>query len=142
MVTMQKIEDEANAVIAETESVVSTALEAASPRWTKLVAAWKSWSMRKKLIAVTIAVVALVCAWEFSVDVGRLMLGSYRSAYSYGHGMNVTPDQVSDLSKRMDTLESDNHQMRIELSAVEDKLSNVDKKPAKITTGSIKHRHK
>jgi len=142
MVTMQKIEDDAKAVIAESESVVSSALEAASPRWTKLKAAWIGWSMRKKFIAVAIAVVGLACAWEFSVDVGQLMMGSYRSAYSYGHGMNVTPDQVSDLSKRMDTLEAENHQMRIELSAVEDKLSNADKKPAKITTGSIKRRHK
>src|SRR6185312_8619843 len=139
MVTMQKIEDDAKAVIAESESVVSSALEAASPRWTKLKAAWIGWSMRKKFIAVAIAVVGLACAWEFSVDVGQLMMGSYRSAYSYGHGMNVTPDQVSAMSRRMDVMEADIHQGQIELRAVEDKLSTT---PKPITTGSITHHKK
>lgn len=148
MVKMQKIEDEAKAIVAEAESVTSGILGAIAPRWTKFVEAWKSWSTRKKSIAAVVIVAATVCAYQFGIDATRLVMGGYRSAYSYGHGTNVTPDQVSDLSRRLDTLEAENHrldadnsQMRIELNAVEDNLSDANKKPAKITTGSIT-RHK
>jgi len=120
---MADIENDAKAVIAETESVVSGFLSAISPQWAKLTGAWKTWTTRKKIIAGVLAVVALGLVWYFGVDVGRLALGSYKSVYAYSMGANATDADVKALGSRLDALEADMRQTQIEVEAIETKLS-------------------
>jgi hypothetical protein len=94
MVNLTKLETEAKSIVAETESAASGILGTISPQWAKFVTLWKSWSLKKKIIGGIVIGVSLAVLWAFSVDIGRLVLGSYRSAYTYGHSLEVDPSEV------------------------------------------------
>lgn len=144
MVDTAKIEAEAKELAAETTSVISSLLGTWNPRWPRFVETWKGWSLRKKGIALVLAAAACGFVSAFGVSTLRLISGSYRSAYAYGHGQNVTPSEVKDqitaalasapTRAQFNDLEAKVHQIEVEMQAVEDRLS---ASPAQITTGSI-----
>lgn len=140
MVDTAKIEAEAKELAAETTSVISSLLGTWNPRWPRFVETWKGWSLRKKGIALVLAAAACGFVSAFGVSTLRLISGSYRSAYAYGHGQNLTKSDISgmahmsdisDIQRQIDGLKS-------QLASIDDKIdSAVAHKPAQITTGSI-----
>lgn len=61
----QTIKDDAKAVLAETESAISQLIGFLTPRWDKFSSAWATWTMRKKLVFVSVASLAAVGVYEF-----------------------------------------------------------------------------
>lgn len=145
---IEKVEADAKALAFETTSVMSGMLSAINPRWTRFAETWKSWSLRKKAIALVIVASFGGFVSAFGVSTLRLISGSYRSAYAYGHGQGITASDVNDRIEaaitaarasaptraQFNDLEAKVHQLEINLDVLGDQLS---KQPAKITTGSI-----
>ena len=151
MVDTAKLEAEAKAVAAEVESAASGLLGALWPRWEKFKATWRSDTMRKKVITAVLIVAAGGFAWYFGLGVGRLALGSYRSAYAYGHDDYVTRVEVkaekdnilatalasAPTNAQFRDLEAKVQDMEFRINALEKKPE-----PAQITTGSIAKKRK
>lgn len=146
MVDTAKLEAEAKAVAAEVESAASGLLGVLWPRWERFKTKWQSDTLRKKVITAVLIVAAGGFIWYFGLSVGRLTLGSYRSAYAYGHGENVTraditasikdmssKADISDLQKQIDAIKSD-------IVSMDDRFDKAE--ASKITTGSITKKRK
>lgn len=149
MVDTKKIKAEVNQVVAEAESAASGLMGMITPRWNQFVAKWKTYSLRKKVITGVLIVAGIGVCWEFGISTGRLVVGSYRSAYAYGHGDYVTRTEVkaekdniietvlasAPTKTQFNDLEAKVHQLEFAV----DKLANT---PAQITTGSISKKKK
>ncbi len=125
------------AYFAKTTSVLSSMLKVVSPQWTKAEAAWDGWTVTKRGIALGILAVGAVLAWKFSIDITRLVSGSYRSAHAYGYGQNVSRSDISGMAKVSDIrrIQRQIDDLKAQLSKIDD---TIDKAQAsKITTGSL-----
>lgn len=139
--TVQKVESELKSIVAEAESTASGLLGTISPQWTKFAALWKSWSLQKKIIGSIVIIGVGIVLWAFSVDLSRLVLGSYRSAYTYGRGLEVDPSEVKgDIALALKGVPSqaafDALTARVAKIEAASK-SNAPAAPSRITTGSI-----
>jgi hypothetical protein len=151
MADLKTVEAEAKQVAAETTSVISSLLGTWNPRWPRFVETWRGWNTRKRIEA-GIAV-AIFCGgvWYFGLSVWHLGVGSYRSAYAYGHGQNVTPDDVkaqigaavSSLRASLPTRDQvDNLDAKVKELDARLEAAKLSEKPAPITTGSIPKKKK
>lgn len=151
MVDTAKLKTDAKAAVAEVESAASGLLGALWPRWEKFKTTWQSDTLRKKVITAGLIVAAGGFAWYFGLGVGRLALGSYRSAYAYGHDDYVTRAEVK--AAKDNVLETvlasapTNAQfsdLETKVQGMESRINALEKKPepAQITTGSIAKKRK
>lgn len=134
---IEKVEADAKALASETTSIMSGMLSAINPRWTRFAETWKSWSLRKKAIALVIVASFGGFVSAFGVSTLRLISGSYRSAYAYGHGQGVTKSDVSGMAHMSDIsrIQRQVDEIKSQLSKIDD---TIDKAQAsRITTGSI-----
>lgn len=118
-------------------SVVSDAIAIFIPQWAKAENAWKGYNLAKKAMFATVIAGSVFLALKFSVDIGRLSLGSYRSAYAYGHGQSVTKSDISGMAHMSDIsrIQRQVDEIKSQLSKIDD---TIDKAQAsRITTGSI-----
>lgn len=125
------------AYFAKTTSVLSGMLKALSPQWAKAEATWDGWTLTKRGIAVVILSAGALLAWKFSLDITRLVSGSYRSAYAYGHGQSVTKSDISGMAHMSDIsrIQRQIDDLKSELASIDDKLDKAQ--ASRITTGSI-----
>lgn len=129
-------------------AVISDLLKIFWPSWLKIESDWNKWTWAKRIIAVVVVLVVLAVGWAFSLDIGRLVFGGYRSAYTYGRRLEVTPTDVSStvakattaLSAKVDTLTVRVSKLETELASIDDKIDEAAK--PKITTGSLPKRRK
>lgn len=122
---------------AKTTSVLSSMLKVVSPQWSKAETTWDGWTVTKRGIALGILAVGAVLAWKFSIDITRLVSGSYRSAHAYGYGQNVSRSDISGMAKVSDIrrIQRQIDDLKAQLSKIDD---TIDKAQAsKITTGSL-----
>lgn len=122
---------------AKTTSVLSSMLKVVSPQWSKAETTWDGWTVTKRGIALGILTVGAVFAWKFSLDITRLVSGSYRSAHAYGYGQNVSRSDISGMAKVSDIrrIQRQIDDLKAQLSKIDD---TIDKAQAsKITTGSL-----
>ena len=125
------------AYFAKTTSVLSSMLKVVSPQWTKAEAAWDGWTLTKRIIAGCIIGVVALTAWKFSLDITRLVSGSYRSAYAYGHGQSVTKSDISGMAHMSDIsrIQRQVDEIKSQLSKIDDTIDKAQ--VSRITTGSI-----
>ena len=118
-------------IIEAVEAEVEKA-ESVVKRWLKAARNWLL-ALSFKTKATIVVSIAILSGLMFT-----LVSASHAPAYvsrSEAYQMLAQRDaKIADLSKRLNGMNSDLHQIRIELNAVEAKLT----APAKITTGSIK----
>lgn len=166
MVNFSKIEAEAQHVAGEVKAeaktwcgylkswlgkitaVISDMLKIFWPSWLKIESDWNKWTWAKRVIAIVVVLVVLAAGWAFSLDIGRLVLGGYRSAYTYGRGLEVTPSEVSSsitkatkgLQAKVESLTARITKLEADQKSIDDKLDQAA--GAKITTGSITKKRK
>lgn len=166
MVNLAKVEAEAKKAAAEaatevktgwgyvtswggkTTAVISDMLRIFWPEWVKAESVWKAWTWAKRIIAAVIVLTVMAVAWAFSVDLGRLILGGYRSAYTYGRGLEVTPSNVTssidkatkNLQATVDALTDRIAKLEADQRSIDDKIDQTS--ASKITTGSITKKRK
>lgn len=118
-------------------SVLSSMLKVVSPQWTKAEATWDGWTLTKRITAGCLIGVLALAVWKFGLDITRLASGSYRSAYAYGNGQNLTKSDISGMAHMSDisSLQRQIDSLKSDLSSIDDKLDKAQ--ASKITTGSI-----
>lgn len=125
------------AYFAKTTSVLSGMLKVVSPQWSKAETTWDGWTLTKRIIAGCIIGAFALTAWKFSLDITRLVSGSYRSAHAYGYGQNVSRSDLSGMAHVSDisAIQRQIDDLKSQLSKIDD---TIDKAQAsKITTGSL-----
>ena len=121
----------------KTTSVLSSMLKVVSPQWVRAEMTWDGWTVTKRGIALGILAVGALFAWKFSIDITRLVSGSYRSAHAYGYGQNVSRSDLSGMAHMSDIsrIQRQIDDLKSQLSKIDD---TIDKAQAsKITTGSL-----
>lgn len=124
-------------LLAKTTSVLSSMLKVVSPQWSKAETTWDGWTVTKRGIALGILAVGALFAWRFSIDITRLVSGSYRSAHAYGYGPSVTKSDISGMAKMSDIsrIQRQVDDLKSQLSKIDDTLDKAQ--ASKITTGSL-----
>lgn len=142
LIDVRKIADRIRRAGALVTSVLSSMLKVVSPQWTKAEATWDGWTLTKRVIAGCVIGILALTAWKFSLDVTRLVSGSYRSAYAYGHGQNLTKSDISGMAHMSDisSLQRQIDALKSQLSSVRDMTEK--EQASKITTGSIQQSKK
>ena len=127
---------------AKTTSVLSSMLKVVSPQWSKAETTWDGWTVTKRGIALGILAVGAVFAWKFSLDITRLVSGSYRSAHAYGYGQNVSRSDLSGMAHMSDIshIQRQIDDLKSQLSKIDDTLDKAQ--ASKITTGSLQAKKK
>lgn len=149
MVDTAKIETEAKAIVAETESAASSLLSSLLPRWEKFKNTWQNDSLRKKVITATLIAVAGVFVWYFGLSIGRLTIGSYRSAYAYGHGDYVTRSEIRAEKENIlatalasAPTRAQVNDLEAKVTAMEGRIGELEKKSQPTTTSPVTKKRK
>lgn len=146
MVKMKDIEDkaitEAKEIAAEAESVLSQMIGFVTPRWDKFEVTWKTWSYRKKIVAVVIFALVGITAYEFIPSPMRLLGRGWDTAASYVPSRaKITPVTQSDLSALKDDVINSSAAVfvsKADFAALQKQVEDLKSaQAAKITTGSL-----
>lgn len=129
---------------AKTTSVLSSMLKIVSPQWSKAETTWDGWTVTKRGIALGILAVGALFAWKFSLDITRLVSGSYRSAHAYGYGQNVSRSDLSGMAHMSDisAIQRQIDDLKSELASIDDKFDKAQAQSSRITTGSLPKKKK